>query len=192
MCISYCCYKKLQHWFLKNYYYRFWMCWLFVVAHRLLHCRVRALEWEHLVVVALRLSCSMACGILVPWPGSKPMSPALQVGFSTTGRPGKFLQQWFKTKQVCSFIILEVRSLKTVSAGLLPFGDQRRIHYFAFFSSKWPPVIPQFTILSSYHYSLLLPLLHLLFILISCLPLIRALMITLDQPGLLRITSQDS
>ena len=27
----------------------------------------------------------MACGILIPWPGIKPGSPALQDGFSTTG-----------------------------------------------------------------------------------------------------------
>ena len=32
----------------------------------------------------------MACGILVPGPGIKPMSPALQGGFLTTGPPGKF------------------------------------------------------------------------------------------------------
>ena len=31
------------------------------------------------------LSCSMACGILVPRPGIEPMSSALQGGFSTTG-----------------------------------------------------------------------------------------------------------
>ena len=32
----------------------------------------------------------MACGILVPGPEIKPMSPALQGGFLTTGPPGKF------------------------------------------------------------------------------------------------------
>ena len=33
----------------------------------------------------------MACGILVPRLGIKPMSPALQRGFLTTGPPGKSL-----------------------------------------------------------------------------------------------------
>ena len=32
---------------------------------------------------------AMACGILVPQPGIKPMSPALQGRFLTTGPPGK-------------------------------------------------------------------------------------------------------
>ena len=36
-----------------------------------------------------RLSCPAACGILVPWPGIEPTSPALQSRFLTTGPPGK-------------------------------------------------------------------------------------------------------
>ena len=41
-------------------------------------------------VVAHRLSCPDACGILVhPWPGIKPMSPALADRFLTTGPAGK-------------------------------------------------------------------------------------------------------
>ena len=39
------------------------------------------------VVAALRLSCPMACGILVPRPGITPTSPALQGGFLTPGPP---------------------------------------------------------------------------------------------------------
>ena len=39
------------------------------------------------LVVAWGLSCLTACGILVPWPGIKPMSPTLKGGFlSTTGK----------------------------------------------------------------------------------------------------------
>ena len=38
--------------------------------------------WLHPVLV-------VACGILVPQPGIKPMSPALGGGFLTTGPPGK-------------------------------------------------------------------------------------------------------
>ena len=41
------------------------------------------------VIVALRLSCSEACGILVPKPGIKPLSAALAGRFLTTGPPGK-------------------------------------------------------------------------------------------------------
>ena len=52
-----------------------------------LHCRTQAS-----VVVALGLSCSIACELLLPGPGIKPMSPALQGGFLTTGLPGKSLK----------------------------------------------------------------------------------------------------
>ena len=40
-------------------------------------------------VAAHRLSCPAACGISVPWPGIKLMSPALDGGFLTTGPPGE-------------------------------------------------------------------------------------------------------
>ena len=40
-------------------------------------------------VVAHGLSCSKACGILVPRPGMEPKSPSLQGGFLTTGSSGK-------------------------------------------------------------------------------------------------------
>ena len=41
------------------------------------------------LVVAHRLSCSTACGILVPQPETEPVSPALQGGVLTTGPSGK-------------------------------------------------------------------------------------------------------
>ena len=41
------------------------------------------------------ISCSEAPGILIPWPGIEPMSPALEVKFLTTGPPGKSPKQLF-------------------------------------------------------------------------------------------------
>ena len=35
------------------------------------------------------LSCSTAYGILIPWPGTEPVSPALEGRFLTTGAPEK-------------------------------------------------------------------------------------------------------
>ena len=49
----------------------------------------RALEHTGSVVVAHRLSCSTARGILVPWRGSKPTSPTVEDRFPITGPPGK-------------------------------------------------------------------------------------------------------
>ena len=40
-------------------------------------------------VGALGLTCSTICGILVPQQGIKPLSPALQGEFLTTGPPSK-------------------------------------------------------------------------------------------------------
>ena len=53
-------------------------------------CILLNLLFWHLgsVVAALRLSCPMACGILVPRPGVTPTSPALQGEFLTPGPPG--------------------------------------------------------------------------------------------------------
>ena len=52
--------------------------------------------WE---VVARRLSCPAACGILVPWLGVTSMSPALEDRSSTTGPPGKSLDYLFNYSQ---------------------------------------------------------------------------------------------
>ena len=41
------------------------------------------------LVVAHRFSCPTTCRILVPLPGIKPVSPALEGRFLTTGPPGK-------------------------------------------------------------------------------------------------------
>ena len=59
-----------------------------------LSCSTRdlSLQCTVSVVVAHRLSCSESCGMLVPQPGVKPVSPVLQDGFITTGLPGKCLR----------------------------------------------------------------------------------------------------
>ena len=46
------------------------------------------------VLVVHGLSCSMAWGILAPWPGIEPMSPALQGRFLITGPALKSLPQF--------------------------------------------------------------------------------------------------
>ena len=43
-----------------------------------------------------RLSCSAACGILVPWLGIESVSPALEGGFLSTWSPGKSLYERLK------------------------------------------------------------------------------------------------
>ena len=49
-----------------------------------LHCSTQAS-----LVVAHKLSCPSACGILVPQPGVEPMIPAMEGGFLTTEPPKK-------------------------------------------------------------------------------------------------------
>ena len=66
------------------------------MACRIFHCGTQALELAGSVVAAHRLSCPTACGILIPQPGIKPMSPALEGGFLTTGPPGKSPSGCFK------------------------------------------------------------------------------------------------
>ena len=61
--------------FLFYGFYLFWLYWIFPVA-QVLPC-------------STSLSCPAACGILAPWPGIEPGSPALQGRFLTTGPPGK-------------------------------------------------------------------------------------------------------
>ena len=64
----------------------------FLVGHeRLSSCDMCAPEHAGLVVVALRLSWPMACGILLPQAGVEPTPPALEGGILTTAALGKSL-----------------------------------------------------------------------------------------------------
>ena len=46
-------------------------------------------------IVALRLNCPVACGLLVPRQGMEPVSPALEGRFLTTGPPGEVPMAFF-------------------------------------------------------------------------------------------------
>ena len=61
------------------------LIWLHLVLD--VACGNLSLQHMNSPVVVRGLSCSAACGILVPGPGIEPMSPALQGGFLTTGPP---------------------------------------------------------------------------------------------------------
>ena len=62
----------------------------FLAVFRVLSsCGMGAPEHKSSVAVVCWLRCSVACGILVPQPGTEPMFPALEGRFLTTGPPGK-------------------------------------------------------------------------------------------------------
>ena len=55
--------------------------------------------WSAGSVMRCSLSCSVVCGILVPWPGFEPMSLALEGDFLTTGPAGKDLWKLIPPEQ---------------------------------------------------------------------------------------------
>ena len=65
---------------------RDWSDFTAAAATAVAACRVLVADS---VLVAHRVHCPMACGILAPQPGIKWLSPTLEGGFSTTGPPGK-------------------------------------------------------------------------------------------------------
>ena len=66
-------------------------CGVFIVRQGLLSsCGIWAPEHGGAIVLVRGFSCSSARGILVPWPGIKPESPAWKGRFLTPGPPGKF------------------------------------------------------------------------------------------------------
>ena len=67
------------------------------------HCRARASLWvwpQGSAVAASGLSCCKARGILVPQPGIKPVSPALQGRLLTTGPARRFRPGCFWDRQL--------------------------------------------------------------------------------------------
>ena len=55
----------------------------------------RALELMGSVAVTCGLGCPLACGTLLPQPGTEPTSPALEDELLTTELPGKSLYSIF-------------------------------------------------------------------------------------------------
>ena len=66
-------------------------CRIFLAACRTLHDNpwTRQMWPAGSAVAALGFCFYEACGLLVPWPRIKPLTPALQGRFLTTGPPGK-------------------------------------------------------------------------------------------------------
>ena len=76
---------------LMHLFIYFWLCWVLIIAHRLLSdCGVWVLKCMGYAVVANGLSSPATGGILVSRPGTEPTSPALEGGLLTTGPSGKF------------------------------------------------------------------------------------------------------
>ena len=66
------------------------LAWSFITAHRLSSHGTQAPECTDFSSYGMcRLSCSKACGIIVPQPGLEPTSPALQGKFLITRPRGK-------------------------------------------------------------------------------------------------------
>ena len=66
------------------------------------------------------------CGILVPWPGIKPTSPALEGRFLTTGPPGKSLS-WFSSWLHLSFSLLIHSFILSFYIDWIPTEDSGKI-----------------------------------------------------------------
>ena len=94
ICNKFAIYYKSGIWkqpmclFLFIYY--FWLCWVFTAAYKLSLIVASGLLIEVVSLIAVhRLNCAKECGILVPSPGIKLVSPASTGGFLTTGPSGK-------------------------------------------------------------------------------------------------------
>ena len=75
---------------LKDYFHFFF----FLIFIYLFGCLESWLRHAGSFVVVCGLSCSVACGILVPQPGITPASHALQGRFVIVGPPGKSLDSF--------------------------------------------------------------------------------------------------
>ena len=66
------------------------------------------------LVVVCRLSCPTACESLVPWPGIKPASSALEGMFLTTGPPGKSLSYFLSN--IFNFLLHSISLVPLVNS----------------------------------------------------------------------------
>ena len=98
--------------FLKNIYLFIWLPWLLVAARG--------------------LSCPVACGILVPWPGIEPTSPALEGRFLTTGPPGKSHNCYFNIENSASTVFSNPTDRKSHFLYITEFHTNKTIKRFRY------------------------------------------------------------
>ena len=102
---------------------------LFISLHPLPIFRLR---W--VFVVAHGLSRVVVRGILVPWPGTEPVSPALEHGFLTTGPPDKSQTSplYTSTRRLGTegYVLLREMSLP-------PLGSREVIHSVLYLCGFW-------------------------------------------------------
>lgn len=138
-----------------------WLPRVLVASHGILQCRARNLQLWHvgLVVTAHGLNCFSTHGILVPWPGIKPKSPALERGSYILDHQGNtlfafincFIRMDFKrsaiTKSKLMSILKPFPHFPKLLSGM-PLGQQ---HFFmclhGWFLQAWWPLLIQFTVL---------------------------------------------
>ena len=117
-----------------------------VPVRGIFHCGAQAS-----LAVAHGLCCPTACGILVPWPGIKPvsMSRVLEGRFLTTGPPGKSQPPYFPAHPrppdyhlLPSLFILTVGCLRSQAASNLSFFKDASFFWLDFLNiSFWGPVL---------------------------------------------------
>ena len=80
---------------------------IFVASLEIFHCSTRTLQlwWAVSAVAVHRLSCSLACGTIFPQPAIKPISPALQGGFLTTGSTREDTSSLLKKKFQLFYVV---------------------------------------------------------------------------------------
>ena len=91
-CLKYSSLNNSSSVFLKIHSFISWLHRVLVAVHGIFHCGTQTLQLCSVVVVC-GFSCPSTCGVLVPRPGIKPVFPAWQGRFLTTGPPGKSLKQ---------------------------------------------------------------------------------------------------
>ena len=115
---------------LVTYFLNFFMYLFACIGSSLRHSGLRCiiklrallLWYTDSLVLECGLSCSEACGILVPQPGDRTQSPALHGGFLTTEPPGKspWLSVWYV---IVWYVFVNLNLLIYPSSQpLFPFG----------------------------------------------------------------------
>ena len=118
----------------KNIY--FWLHQVLVVT-----CRTFCCSMGSLVTVACGVNRPMACGLLVPQPRTKAMSPAFKGGFLTIGPPEKsptltFTAFFKAVESVSDFNTVDILN-NWIKSLVLLLGTDKRHSWRAFTTKAW-------------------------------------------------------
>ena len=130
--------QKTCVWYTRQYLFFTFLTFFFSGCGPFFKSLLNFLKYNTVYFLCFGFFARKACGILVPWPGIEPESPALQGRLLTPGSPGKSLYLLLNFISSLSYLCLQIPSFKVTQLVVLFWNCQ------VGFDFPWHAIFPYF------------------------------------------------